>query len=58
MAVDLSYRPAHLPGAASTGSDSAALQIANVALNDKWTKRSSFTYFLKPSESAAAASSS
>lgn len=38
MAADLSYGPAHLPGAASTGSHSQTLQIANVALNNKWTK--------------------
>lgn len=56
MAVDLSYRPAHLPGAASTGSDSKTLQIANVAFNNKWTKRRSFSNSFKPSESAAARS--
>lgn len=56
MAVDLSYRPAHLPRAASAASDSQTLQIANVALNNKWMKRRSFSNSFKPSESAAAPS--
>ncbi|MEQ2274153.1 hypothetical protein XENORESO_014970 [Xenotaenia resolanae] len=47
VAADLSYRAAHLSGAASAGSNSTLLQIANVALNNKWTTRSSFSHLFK-----------
>lgn len=56
VAADLSYRAAHLSKAASAGSTFTLLQIANVALNNKWTTRSSFSRLVEPSLSAAAAS--
>lgn len=43
VAVDPSCRAAHLPRAATTGTNSQTLQIANVALNGKWMKLCSYT---------------
>lgn len=56
VAADLSYGAAHLSGAALAGSSSTLLQIANVALNNKWTTRSSFSRLFELSLSVAAAS--